>query len=311
MIPAQFSNRLRLPVIGAPLFLISGPDLVVESCKAGIVGTFPSFNQRTSEGYEQWLKEIRARLSDDCAPFGAQFSIHKTNARLDADLALTVKYQVPLLITSLGVTREVTDAVHSYGGVVFHDAITVRHAKKALEANVDGIIAVCGGAGGHAGTYNPLAFLAELRPLMKGKTLILSGCIGDGNAVAAAIAAGADMAYIGTRLINTVESTALEATKQMILESDISDIVYTDQVDGIGANWLKKTVPGSGFRVSDLGTFNVSAELNDPKRWKDIWSAGQGVGSIQDIPKVAALVDRLEAEFLAASARLGSIACPA
>ena len=313
MIPIQFQCRLRLPVIGAPLFLISGPDLVVESCKAGILGTFPSFNQRGPEGYEQWLKEIRKRLDDKCAPFGTQFSVHKTNARLEADLALTVKYQVPLLITSLGVTREVTDAIHSYGGVVFHDAINVRHAKKALEANVDGIIAVCGGAGGHAGTYNPLAFLAELRPLMNGKTLVLSGCIGDGNGIAAAISAGADMAYIGTRLINTVESTALQAKKQMILDSDISDVVYTDEVDGIGANWLKKTIPNKEFRVSAKGTFDVSAELGDAKRWKDIWSVGQGVGSIHDIPTTAELVRRLEAEFSTAIRRLNSIAprqCP-
>jgi nitronate monooxygenase len=290
--------------VGAPLFLISNPDLVVACCKAGIVGTFPSFNQRTSAGYEQWLKQIRLRLSDDASPFGVQFAVHRTNERWQEDLALTVKYQVPLLITSIGVNREATDAIHSYGGLVFHDAINLRHAKKALEANVDGIIAVCQGAGGHAGSYNPFAFMAELRPLMQDKALLLSGCIGDGYAVAAAIAAGADMAYVGTRLVSTAESGATPANKQMVIDSDITSVVYTDEVDGIGGNWLKQTIPEKSFRRESNEGFNVTAEMGDPKRWKDIWSAGQGVGSILDIPTTSHLIGRFETEFAAATKRL-------
>jgi nitronate monooxygenase len=309
MIPAQFQGRLRLPMVASPLFLVSNPDLVVASCKAGVVGTFPSFNQRTAEGYEQWLKDIRRRLGNDGVPFGVQFAVHKTNARLESDMELTIRYKVPLLITSIGVTREATDAIHGYGGLVFHDAINVRHAKKALDANVDGIIAVCGGAGGHAGTYNPFAFLGELRPLIgPDKTLLLGGCISDGHSMAAAIAAGADMAYVGTRMVNTVESSALAANKQMIIDSDITDIVYSDKVDGIGANWLKATMPAATVAVGEDNPFEVSRLLDDVKRWRDIWSAGQGVGSIHDTPTTAELIDRLESEFETATARLRSIA---
>jgi len=305
MIPSQFQGRLRLPMVASPLFLVSNPDLVVASCNAGVVGTFPSLNQRTSESYEQWLKDIRRRLDDSSAPFGVQFTVHKTNARLDEDLALTIKYKVPLVISSLGITREVTDAIHSYGGLVFHDAINVRHAKVALDANVDGIIAVCGGAGGHAGTYNPFAFMGELRPLLGStKTLILGGGIGDGHSIAAAIAAGADMAYVGTRMVNTKESGALDANKQMIIDSDITDIVYSDKVDGIGANWLKRTMPEADVQIGTDNPFHATRLFGNIKRWRDIWSAGHGVGSIHDIPTTAHLIDRMEREFLDATARL-------
>lgn len=309
MIPAQFQGRLRLPMVASPLFLVSNPDLVVASCEAGIVGTFPSLNQRTPQGYEQWLIEIRRRLGDSNLPFGVQFADHKTNTRLEADLALTIKYKVPLLITSIGITRAVTDAIHSYGGLVFHDAINVRHAQKALEANVDGIIAVCGGAGGHAGTYNPFAFIGELRPLMgPEKTLLVGGCIGDGYSMAAAIAAGADMAYVGTRMVNTKESGAQPQNKQLILDSNITDIVYSDKVDGVGANWLKATVPAEQVEFGKDKEFHASELLADVKRWRDIWSAGQGVGSIRDTPSTAELVGRMEQEFMAATARLGGVA---
>jgi nitronate monooxygenase len=286
-------------MVAAPMFLVSNPDLVVACCKGGVVGTVPSLNQRTSEGYEEWLKEIRRQLGDDTIPFGVQFPIHKTNTRFEKDLAITIKYKVPLLITSMGINREVTDAIHSYGGLVFHDAISVRHAQKALDANVDGIIAVCGGAGGHAGTYNPFAFLGELRPLIGSRrTLVVGGCIGDGYSMAGAIAAGADLAYVGTRMVNTKESGAQEANKQLIIDSDITDILYSDKVDGVGANWLKATVPET---AAEFGNADPLADL---KRWRDIWSAGQGVGSIHDTPTTAELIERMEGEFVEATKRL-------
>lgn len=301
----ELRDRLRLPMIASPLFLVSGPDLVLATCRAGVVGTFPSFNQRTPEGYEEWLKEIRSRRADADAPWGANYAIHRTNRRLDADVALTIKYQVPILITTLGITRELTDAIHAYGGLVFHDVINMRHAKRALEANVDGIIAVSAGAGGHAGIYNPFAFLAELKPLMGGKALILSGCIGDGSALAAAIAAGADFGYVGTRFVNTAESLAADRMKQLVIESDIDDIVYSAEVDGVGANWLRQTLPGHDLRRgAPVGTMDVTDVLGEPKRWRDILSAGQGVGVIADTPTTAELVDRFEDEYVQAFGRL-------
>ncbi len=310
MLPAQLAGRLRMPVLASPLFLVSGPDLVVQTSKAGWIGSFPSFNQRTTEGYEAWLKEIRQRLTPADAPWAAQFAVHRTNARLAEDMALTVKYQVPILITALGITREVTDAIHAYGGLVFHDAINMHHARRALEMNVDGIIAVCNGAGGHAGTYNPFAFIGELRPLMGDKTLILSGCIGDGSSVAGAIAAGADLAYVGTRLVNTAESMASAQMKQLIIDSDINDIIYSAEVDGVGANWLRQTLPATGnLRAGGtVGSMNVSDVLGEPKRWRDILSAGQGVGSINDTLPVAELIARMEREYQAAVDRLAGIA---
>lgn len=310
MLPTQLAQRLRMPVLASPLFLISGPDLVVETSKAGVIGSFPSFNQRTSAGYEEWLKDIRQRLTPVDAPWAVQFAVHRTNARLAEDMALTVKYQVPILITALGITREVTDAVHAYGGLVFHDAINMQHARRALAMNVDGIIAVCNGAGGHAGVYNPFAFIGELRPILGDKTLILSGCIGDGSSIAGAIAAGADLAYVGTRLINTAESMASAQMKQLIIESNITDIIYSAEVDGVGANWLRQTLPATGnLRAGgQVGSMNVSDVLGEPKRWRDILSAGQGVGSIHDIPRVADLIERMECEYRAATDRLISIA---
>ncbi|MBP7335491.1 MAG: nitronate monooxygenase [Niveispirillum sp.] len=291
----------------SPMFLVSGPDLVAESCRAGVVGSFPAFNQRTSEGYEQWLKEISARVANYGMPWGAQLPVHHTNKRLDADLALTVKYEVPILISSIGITREVTDAIHAYGGLVFHDAINIRHAAKALEANVDGIIAVAGGAGGHSGTYNPFAFIGELKPLLGDKTLILAGCMSNGQAIAGAIAAGADLAYVGTRFVNTVESMASDKMKRLVLDSNLTDVVYTDEVDGVGSSFLRQTLPGAAFRqdLAKIG-FDIS-EILEPKRWVDILSAGQGVGAIHDIPTTADLVDRLERDYHQAVSRMNAI----
>lgn len=305
MLPESLHNRLALPAMAAPMFLVSGSDLVVETCKAGMIGTFPSFNHRTPEGYGQWLKDIRGRLSDQHAPFGVQFSIHPTNARLDADLALTLEHQVPILITELAVTREVTDAVHAYGGLVFHGATTVRHAVKGLEAGVDGIIAVSAGAGGHGGTYNPFAFTSELRPIVGDKVLIQAGGISDGQGVAGAIAAGADLASIGTAFICTDESMAGEDMKQEILRSTAKDILYTEKVSGLYANFLRQTVPADS--IAPEGPFNVTEEIS-PKRWRDIWTAGHGVGSIHGVVPASVLVDRLASEFRAATQRLSAIA---
>lgn len=305
MLPAMFQNRLALPAMAAPMFLVSGPDLVVETCRAGMIGTFPSFNHRTPEGYGQWLTEIKGRLSDGDAPFGVQFSIHPTNERLNADLALTLQHRVPILITELAVTRDVTDAVHAYGGLVFHGATTVRHAIKGLEAGVDGIIAVSAGAGGHGGTYNPFAFTSELRPIVGDRMLVQAGAISDGQGVAGAIAAGADLASIGTAFICTDESMAGEDMKQEILRSTAKDILYTDRVSGLHANFLSQTVPADS--VAPDGPFNVTEEIS-PKRWRDIWTAGQGVGSVHDIVPAGILVDRLAVEFRAASQRLSAIA---
>lgn len=309
MVPASLTGRLRLPVIASPLFLVSGPDLVVETCRAGVVGSFPSFNQRTPEGYGQWLKEIRSRLDGCVTPWAAQFAIHRTNQRQDADMALTVQYQVPILITALGITREVVDAVHAYGGLVFHDAINMRHAKRALEADVDGIIAVCAGAGGHAGLYNPFAFIGELRPLLGAKALILSGCMVDGASIAGAIAAGADLAYVGTRFVNTSESLASERMKQLVIESGIDDIEYSAEVDGVGANWLRQTMPKTDLRDgAAVGAMDVTKILGEQKRWRDILSVGQGVGATKETVPASVLVARLEREFQGAAGRLGRIA---
>lgn len=297
MIPAKIRHRLKLPAIVAPMFLVSGPDLVVESCKAGLIGTFPSLNQRTAAGFEEWLIEIRRRLPDEsAAPFGVMFATHRTNPRQESDLALAIKYNVPIIITTLGITREVTDAVHSYGGLVFHDATNVKHAIKALEANVDGIIAVTHGAGGHAGTYNPFAFIAELRPIVGNKTLILAGSLSNGQAIAGAIAAGADMVSLGTRFIVTKESMAPQPQKAMIIDSTVDDIVFTDEISGIGANFLKQTI--RKFKQPETGPvqFNVATELT-PKVWRDYWSAGQGVGTISEITPVQTLCERLVEEY--------------
>lgn len=308
MIPQSLAARLKVPAMAAPMFLVSGPDMVVETCKGGILGTFPTLNQRTPEGYEAWLIEIRNRLSGvDAAPFGVQMGIHRTNPRMEADLELSIRYQVPVLVTTLGITREITDAVHAYGGLVFHDATTVKHAVKALEANVDGIIAVCAGAGGHSGTYNPFAFVSELRPLVGDKTLILAGSIGNGQGVAGAVASGADMASIGTLFIATDESMASEAQKAMVLDSTVLDVVYTDEVSGIGASILRQTLSRPYDAPAQIGRFDVAKEIS-PKLWKNIWSAGQGVGAVKDVVPTADLCRRLETEYRSAVARLNGLA---
>jgi nitronate monooxygenase len=306
-IPAQFQGRLSIPAVAAPMFLVSNPDLVVETCRAGIVGTFPALNQRTSEGYEAWLIEIRERLDKieqttgkPTAPFGVNLIVHKSNPRVQADLELSVKHKVPLIITSLGAVKELVGAVQSYGGLVFHDVINIRHARKAAEAGVDGLIAVCAGAGGHAGLLSPFALVPEIRKFFD-KTILLSGVLSTGKHIAAAQMLGADLAYLGTRFIATRESLAAEEFKSMIVTTRAEDIVYTAAISGVHGNFLRPSIDASGAEI-DLAAPNkqISVGAHEKRAWKNIWSAGQGVGSIEDVPTTADLCVRLVGEYRAA-----------
>jgi nitronate monooxygenase len=294
-IPTSLQNGLKLPVIAAPMFLVSGPDLVVETCNAGVIGTFPSLNQRTTEGYREWLHEIKARLNPDAAAFGVNHIVHPTNPRLMADMMVSVEEKVPLIITSLGAVRDVVEAVHGYGGVVFHDIANVRHARKAAESGVDGLILVANGAGGHAGVVNPFALVEEVRSFYDG-TIILSGCLSTGSDVAAAIMMGADFAYMGTRFISTTESMAQAEYKQMIVESGASDITYTPAVSGIPANFLTPSLIANGIDPKSLPEHKLDM-AEEAKAWKTVWSAGQGSAGVRDVLPTAELVHRLTDEF--------------
>lgn len=302
-LPAVFAGRLSIPVVVSPMFLCSGPDLVVECCRAGVVGTFPTLNQRSSEGYDAWLSEIADRLEGQGAPFGINLIVHNSNSRVAADLEITVKHRVPLVITSLGAVKDVVDAVHSYGGLVFHDVINRRHAEKAVEAGVDGIIAVSAGAGGHAGTMSPFALVSEIRSFFSG-AIIAAGAISTGAHVLAARAMGADLAYMGTRFIATRESMAKEAFKQMICTSKASDIMYTSAISGVNANFLRPSIVAAGLDPENMPAHTKMNMEGEAKAWKDVWSAGQGVGSISDIPTAADLVRRLREEYSEARAAL-------
>ena len=305
---ASFINDLNLPVVAAPMFLISNPNMVIECCKNGIVGTFPALNQRTSEGFEAWLIEIKEALAafeketgQKAAPFGVNLIVHPTNPRLEADVKLCMKHQVPLVITSLGAVSMVVDAIHSYGGLVFHDIIKKRHAEKAAEAGVDGLILVSAGAGGHGGSLNPMSLVAEVKEIFK-KTILLSGCISTGKDVASALQMGADLAYMGTRFINTDESVAPEAYKKMIVDAGANDVVYTAAISGVHANFLAASLEAAGITAEDLKKdvkIDFGKELDtEAKAWKTIWSAGQGVTTIKDSISVKALVERLRGEFI-------------
>ncbi|MFN3930721.1 MAG: NAD(P)H-dependent flavin oxidoreductase [Brevundimonas sp.] len=299
-IPASLQNGLTLPVIAAPMFLVSGPDLVVECCNAGVIGTFPSLNQRTTEGYREWLQEIKSRLKPDAAAFGVNHIVHPTNPRLMADMMVSVDEKVPLIITSLGAVRDVVEAVHGYGGVVFHDIANVRHARKAAEAGVDGLILVANGAGGHAGVVNPFALVEEVRAFFDG-TIILSGCLSTGRDVAAATMLGADFAYMGTRFISTTESMAQGEYKQMIVDAGASDITYTPAVSGIPANFLTPSLVANGIDPKSLPEHKL--DMGDEARaWKTVWSAGQGAGGVHDILPTEQLVGRLRDEYAEACA---------
>ncbi|WP_431162241.1 NAD(P)H-dependent flavin oxidoreductase [Flagellimonas beolgyonensis] len=314
---AEFIKDLSLPVVAAPMFLISGPQLVIECCKNGIVGTFPALNQRTSEGFEEWLIEIKTELDKfeqetgkKAAPFGVNLIVHPTNPRLEADVKLCMKHKVPLVITSLGAVSMVVDAIHSYGGLVFHDIIKKRHAEKAAEAGVDGLILVSAGAGGHGGTLNPMSLITEVKKFFD-KTILLSGCISTGRDVASAMQMGADLAYMGTRFINTEESKAPEEYRKMIIDAGASDVVYTAAISGVHANFLAASLKAAGVTEEDLKKdtkIDFGKELNtEAKAWKTIWSAGQGVTSIDNVLPVADLVQQLKEEFKTAVTQQASL----
>ena len=297
-LPAAFADRLHLPAISAPMFLVSGTDLVVEVCRAGLIGTFPALNGRTSAAYRDWLTEIEARLAEmpGAAPHGVNLIVHRSNPRLAADLEITVEKKVPLVITSLGAVRDVIDAVHAYGGLVFHDVVNLRHARKAIEAGVDGIIAVAAGAGGHAGVINPFALVSEIRAIFSG-TLVLAGAINNGAQIAAARMMGADMAYLGTRFIATRESMATPEQKRMLLESAAADIVYTPAISGVPASFLRPSLVNAGLDPDNLPAAGHLDMGSEARAWKDVWSAGQGVGGIGDVPGAGALCRRLCGEY--------------
>ncbi|MDN2580968.1 nitronate monooxygenase family protein [Aquibium sp. ELW1220] len=301
-IPAAWRGRLRLPVLSAPMFLISGPDLVVGACNAGVVGCFPALNQRSSEGYGDWLDEILARLAADAAPFGVNLVVHRSNPRLEADLAITVEKKVPLVITSLGLSRDLIEAVHGYGGLVFHDVTNLKFAEKAAAAGVDGLIAVASGAGGHGGSLNPFAAVHEIRRIFDG-TLLVAGGISTGRHVAAATMMGADMAYMGTRFMATAESLAVPRQRAMLLEARAADIVLTPAVSGIPGNFLRASLAAAGRDPDDLTPPDkLNFGTTDARAWRDLWAAGQGVGAIDDMPPVAALVETLHRDYVAAFA---------
>lgn len=315
-LPTLLEGKLRIPVIGAPMFIVSGPKLVIAQCKAGIVGGFPALNARPKSMLDEWLAQISEALAAHeksnpgipVAPYAVNQIVHQSNSRLEHDVEKCVKYKVPIVITSLRPPAEVVDAVHSYGGVVFHDVINIRHAHKAIDQGVDGIITVCAGAGGHAGTTSPFALVKEVRKIFGG-TIILSGSMSRGNDALAAQAMGADLAYFGTRFIATQEANAPSAYKEMIVDSAAADIVYTNLFTGVHGSYLKGSVVNAGLDPDDLPEgelrhMNFASGSSNTKAWRDIWGAGQGVGTIDDIPSVADLVERMEAEYREATNRL-------
>ncbi len=311
---------LRLPIIGAPLFIASGPDLVIAQCKAGIVGSFPALNARPAEALGQWLTRIETELADfrsahpdrPVAPFAVNQIVHTSNDRLAHDIDVCVEHRVPILISSLRAPdRAMLDAVHAYGGVVFHDVISIRHAKKALEAGVDGLILVAAGAGGHAGTLSPFALVGEVRKFFDGP-IALSGSIASGDAVLAAQAMGADFAYIGTRWLATEEANTSAGYRDAIVGSAAADVVYTNLFTGVHGNYLKKSIEAAGLDPEALPQSDAKAMDfgsgggSKAKAWRDIWGAGQGVGLMHDAPAVADVVDRLKREYDAARSRIGA-----
>ncbi|MDO7577155.1 MAG: nitronate monooxygenase [Flavobacteriaceae bacterium] len=312
----SFINDLSVPAVAAPMFLISGPKLVIECCKNGVVGTFPALNHRSTEGFEEWVIEIKESLAafeketgKKAAPFGVNLIVHPTNPRVQPDLEICMKHKVPLIITSLGAVSDLVNSVHSYGGLVYHDVIKKRHAEKAAEAGVDGLILVSAGAGGHAGTLNPMALINEIKQFFT-KTILLSGCISTGNDIASALQMGADLAYMGTRFINVDESMADEEYKKMIMNSKAEDIVYTAAVSGVSANFLRPSLEAMGIteelwnqaKKIDFGS-ELDAAKAEAKAWKTIWSAGQGVTSIKNIQSTQVLIETLLEEFKEALTR--------
>ena len=318
-LPPVLRDRLRLPVIASPLFIVSGPDLVIAQCKAGIVGSFPSLNARPISQLDEWLARItdelaawdRAHPEAPSAPFAVNQIVHKTNSRLDADVELCIKYKAPVIITSLGAREDLNKAIHSYGGVTLHDVITDRFARKAIEKGADGLIPVAAGAGGHAGVLSPFALIQEIREWFDGP-LALSGSIANGAAILGAQAMGADLAYIGSAFIATQEANAAEGYKQMIVDSRGDDIVYSNLFTGVHGNYLRPSIIAAGLDPDNLPTSNPSA-MNfgsggnqDAKAWRDIWGCGQGIAAIKDVPTAGALVQRLADEYEAAKTSLAA-----
>jgi nitronate monooxygenase len=319
-LPEALQGKLRIPLIGAPMFIVSGPELVIAQCQAGIVGSFPALNARPQPQLSEWIQRITDELNEyreahpeeRVAPFAVNQIAHASNVRLHEDMETCVRHEVPIIITSLRPPEEIVTAVHSYGGLVFHDVISLRHAHKAIEQGVDGIIAVCSGAGGHAGPLNPFALIKEIRDEFDG-TLILSGCITSGSDVLAARALGADLAYSGTRFIATEEAQAVPAYKQMIVDSKAADIVYSSLFTGVHGNYLKGSIRQAGLdpdhlpegdkRTMDFG----KNEKFSAKAWKDIWGAGQGVGNIHDVLPARDVVLRMEHEYRQTLARLSAV----
>ena len=309
-LPPILKDRLSVPVIGAPLFIISHPPLVLEQCKAGIVGAFPSLNARPVSQLDEWLSEITEELENyskenpdkKVAPFAVNQIVHTSNNRLEADLQLCVKYKVPIVITSLGAVPEVNDAVHSYGGIVLHDIINNRHANSAIRKGADGLIAVAAGAGGHAGMLSPFALIQEIREWFDGP-LLLSGAIANGGAILAAQAMGADLAYIGTPFIATHEARAIDEYKQAIVDNNANDIVYTNLFTGVHGNYLKPSIERAGMDPenlpeSDPSKMDFGSRGNtDAKAWKDIWGSGQGIGAVKAVTSANSLVNRLKSEY--------------
>jgi nitronate monooxygenase len=316
-IPQILQGKLTLPVIGSPLFIVSCPELVIAQCKAGIVGSFPALNARPAQVLEEWIIRIKEELAAyqkanpqaKVAPFAVNQIVHGSNDRLEHDVEICVKHQVPIMITSLRPPADVVKAAHSYGGIVLHDVISVRHAEKALEQGVDGLILVCAGAGGHAGTLSPFALVSEVRRFYQG-TVVLSGAIANGRGILAAQAIGADLAYMGTRFIATNEANASPEYKQMLVDTAASDIVYSSLFTGVHGNYLKPSIVKAGLDPDNLPEADKSkmsfgsGGSSKSKAWRDIWGAGQGVGSIHEILPVAELVEKLKREYHEAQADL-------
>lgn len=308
---------LDFPVIAAPMFIVSGPELVIAQCKAGIVGSFPALNARPAEMLEKWIVQIKLELEKfqkdnpdkKVAPFAVNQICHKSNNRLEHDMEICRKHEVPIIITSLQASKMVYDATHSYGGIILHDVVNIRHSKKALEMGADGLIAVCAGAGGHAGLLSPFALIPEIRQFHDGP-LLLSGSISTGGSVAGAQAIGADFAYIGTRFIASEEANAEQAYKQEIIDSAGEDIIYSSLFTGVHGNYLKGSIEKAGLDPNNLPTADKksmnfgSGGNTDAKAWKDIWGAGQGVGSVSSAPPVAEIVAQMKEEYAAAKSRL-------
>ncbi|MBG31538.1 NAD(P)H-dependent flavin oxidoreductase [Alcanivorax sp. IL3] len=316
-LPASLQERLRLPAVASPMFIVSNPDLVIAQCKAGIVGSFPALNARPAEELEVWLKRITEELDawnqanpdQPAAPFAVNQIVHKSNNRLEHDLEMCVKYKVPIVITSLGARVDVNEAIHSYGGLVFHDIINNFFAKKAIEKGADGLIAVAAGAGGHAGTQSPFALVQEIREWFDGPVL-LSGSIAKGDAILGAQAMGADLAYIGSAFIATDEANADERYKQSIVDSSASDIIYSNLFTGVHGNYLRSSIEAAGLDPNDLPESDPSKmDFGDgsSKAWKDIWGSGQGIGAIKKIGPASELIERLKQEYSSARQRMDQL----